>query len=56
MDFNHDSLIAIVLNDLAILPRDCNSIDVSALALKHHGRNLHINYQLQVRRLSHVNV
>ena len=34
--FNDDSLIAIVLNDLDILPRDCNSMDVSTLALKHY--------------------
>ena len=36
MGFNRDSLVTIVLNDLAILPRDCNSMDVSALALKHY--------------------
>ena len=28
MCFNHNSLIAVVLNDLAILPRDCNSTGV----------------------------
>ena len=34
--FSRDSLITIVPNNLAILPRDYNSIDVSTLALKYH--------------------
>ena len=36
MYFDYNSLIAIVLNSLTILFSDCNSMDVSALALKHY--------------------